>query len=60
MTHITPVPFLPFEWVTSGNFPPSDDLPDIGEAEMLKLAHTQAASADIFDEIIWLLKQARE
>ena len=49
-----------FEWVTSSNFPPSDDLPDKDEAEMLELTDTQPASGDIFDEIIWLLKQARE
>ena len=49
-----------FEWVTSGNFPHPDEPPDKGDSELQDLAITSPASADIFDEILSLLEQARE
>jgi hypothetical protein len=49
-----------FEWVTTGNFPPSDDSSDQDESEMLSLAGAQPVPADIFDQLIRLLEKARE
>jgi ABC-type glycerol-3-phosphate transport system substrate-binding protein len=49
-----------FEWLTTGNFPPSDDSSDQDESEMLSLADTQPVPTDIFDQLIRLLEKARE